>query len=427
MDKNKQKFQKVAVFALMGVLFVGSMWIIFSPTAKDKTALKAQLGLNAEIPDPKNEGIVGDKRNAYENEQQEQTRAERMRTLSDFSELFTVDRETEKEREERQINMAPKPPEYYDNPAMFESSKQSRTRENALKASASAYANVSQTLDSFYETPPEDTEKEQLRRQVEESQAENAKRSTADNSMDSQLELMERSFQMAAKYIPGATETVEPSTATKANVSGKMPVAPVARVQEQVVSALLPEMSDAGFIHAFSEPRNMGFLTVANESDVCERNTISACILSNQTVTDGQNVRIRLLEPMSVGSSVVPRNSILSATAKIAGERLQIEIESLEFNGMVMPVSLMVYDTDGQSGIFIPDLQALSATKEIVASMGQSAGTSVNLSNNAGGQFVADMGRNLIQGVSQFTAKKLREVKVHLKAGYRVLLLPKES
>jgi hypothetical protein len=33
------------------------------------------------------------------------------------------------------------------------------------------------------------------------------------------------------------------------------------------------------------------------------------------------------------------------------------------------------------------------------------------------------MGRNLIQGVSQFTAKKLREVKVHLKAGYRLYLV----
>jgi hypothetical protein len=74
-----------------------------------------------------------------------------------------------------------------------------------------------------------------------------------------------------------------------------------------------------------------------------------------------------------------------------------------------------VYDTD---------LQELSAAKEIVANMGTSAGTSFNINSDAGEQFIADMGRNLIQGVSQFTAKKLREIKVHLKAGYRVFLLP---
>ena len=90
---------------------------------------------------------------------------------------------------------------------------------------------------------------------------------------------------------------------------------------------------------------------------------------------------------------------------------------------MIIPVELRVYDTDGQSGIFIPNLQELSAAKEIVANMGTNAGTSINLSNDAGKQFAADMGRNVIQGVSQFTAKKLREVKVHLKAGYRVYLL----
>jgi hypothetical protein len=59
--------------------------------------------------------------------------------------------------------------------------------------------------------------------------------------------------------------------------------------------------------------------------------------------------------------------------------------------------------------------------------MGTTAGTSVNLSNDASEQFVADMGRNLIQGVSQFTAKKLREVKIRLKAGYKIFLLSEEQ
>jgi len=34
------------------------------------------------------------------------------------------------------------------------------------------------------------------------------------------------------------------------------------------------------------------------------------------------------------------------------------------------------------------------------------------------------MGRNVIQGTSQFFARKMREVKVNLKAGHRVFLLP---
>jgi septum formation topological specificity factor MinE len=56
-----------------------------------------------------------------------------------------------------------------------------------------------------------------------------------------------------------------------------------------------------------------------------------------------------------------------------------------------------------------------------------SAGTSIKLSNDAWKQFVEDMVRNLIQVISKFVAKKLREVNVHLKAGYRVYLLSEEQ
>ena len=41
---------------------------------------------------------------------------------------------------------------------------------------------------------------------------------------------------------------------------------------------------------------------------------------------------------------------------------------------------------------------------------------------NAGAQLASDLGKGLIQGTSQYIAKKMRTVKVHLKAGYRVML-----
>ena len=39
-----------------------------------------------------------------------------------------------------------------------------------------------------------------------------------------------------------------------------------------------------------------------------------------------------------------------------------------------------------------------------------------------GAQLASDLGKGLIQGTSQYIAKKMRTVKVHLKAGYRVML-----
>jgi conjugative transposon TraM protein len=129
---------------------------------------------------------------------------------------------------------------------------------------------------------------------------------------------------------------------------------------------------------------------------------------------------------VQAGQTQIPRNAIITGMEKIQGDRLGISIQSLEDAGTIIPVELTVYDTDGQQGIFVPDTKEVNAVKEVVANMGTSAGTSINLSSDAGEQFATDMGRNAIQGVSQFFSKKMHEVKVNLKAGYKVFLMNKE-
>jgi conjugative transposon TraM protein len=94
--------------------------------------------------------------------------------------------------------------------------------------------------------------------------------------------------------------------------------------------------------------------------------------------------------------------------------------------GRIIPVEISVYDMDGQSGIFIPGSVETTALKEVAASMGQGAGTSISITQGttAGQQLAADVGRSLIQGASQYVSKKLRATKVTLKAGHSLLLMP---
>jgi hypothetical protein len=56
--------------------------------------------------------------------------------------------------------------------------------------------------------------------------------------------------------------------------------------------------------------------------------------------------------------------------------------------------------------------------------MGTSMGSSITITDNAGSQLLADLGRSIVQGASQYAGKKMRVVRVTLKAGHRVLLLP---
>lgn len=162
-------------------------------------------------------------------------------------------------------------------------------------------------------------------------------------------------------------------------------------------------------------------------ASTAEKNTIAACVHADQTITEGQAVRLRLLERMEVAGTRIPRNTIVVGAARVQGERLGVAITSLEYMGTIIPVELAVFDSDGQEGIFIPNSMEVSAVKEIAANMGSSLGSSINISTDAGAQLASDLGKGVIQGTSQYIAQKMRTVKVHLKAGYKVMLYQPEN
>ena len=180
-------------------------------------------------------------------------------------------------------------------------------------------------------------------------------------------------------------------------------------------------------MEAHLQERNYGFHTAVGKAAVTEKNTISACVYGYQTITDGQAVKLRLLEPMAVDDKIIPRNAVVVGAGRIQGERLGIVITSLEYEGTIIPVQLSVYDSDGQEGIFIPNSMELNAVKEVAANMGGSLGSSINISTDAGAQLASDLGKGVIQGTSQYIAKKMRTVKVHLKSGYKVMLYQEQD
>ncbi len=205
-QKQKQALKKYLVFAIMIIVFLGCLWLIFAPSAADKEAEKQGAGFNSTIPDPKDGGIVGDKKTAYEQEQIRLRQEERMNSLQDYAYMLGDENETEEERaarEERQLRMAPKPIEYYEDPERFEGGYSSGRSGGAFRSSASAHADISRTLGNFYEEPETDPETEELKAEVERLNAQLAEQQSAQMSMDDQLALMERSYQLAAKYTGG--------------------------------------------------------------------------------------------------------------------------------------------------------------------------------------------------------------------------------
>lgn len=421
-EATRQKRKKMLIYPLMGLLFAGSMWLIFAPSKKDKAAEQQGTGFNTEMPQPSDAGIIGDKRTAYERARMEEKQKERMHSMQDLSSLFQSE---EKEADEWREAETPVMRSYG-------SSGSARPRET-IRSSASAYEDINRTLGNFYETPKEDPEKEELRARLEELEERLLEQPSVQSTMDEQIALLEKSYELAAKYMPGG-QTGQPSQpiaeATEQETksrNGKALAKPVGQLSEQVVSALSQPMSDAEFMATYSQERNYAFHTAIGNPMATDKNTIEACVHGNQTITDGQSVRFRLLEGMRVAHVIVPRNTVVIGSARVQGERLSIQINSLEYAGTIIPVDLSVYDGDGQEGIFIPNSLEVNAVKEVAANMGSSLGSSINISTDAGAQLASDLGKGVIQGTSQYISKKMRIVKVHLKAGYRVMLYQKTN
>lgn len=302
-------------------------------------------------------------------------------------------------------------------------------RDGSIASSTSAYNDINATLGNFYESPQEDPEKEALKAEVEQLKQAVVAQQPAQMTYGEQVALLEKSYELAAKYTLGGGGANPGSQTGNEAVTrnGKAKAVPVGHVSTPVVSSLPQPVSDTVLFARLSQPGR--FHTAIGKTEAGSmRNTIHACIHGDQTVTGGQGVRIRLLEPMRVGKHVLPKNSLLTGESRIQGERLNIGIVQVEHDGIIIPVELTVYDNDGQGGIFIPGSMEANAVKEVAANMGQNLGTSISITNqSAKDQLLSELGRGAIQGVSQYITKKLREEKVHLKSGYTLMLYQNDN
>lgn len=394
--------RKMLAYPLMLLVFGGAMWLIFAPSESGEPL---QDGFNVEVPMPEEKGMPSDKRAAYELQAFERRQKEKMNTLQDLAVAESDGNDGADED-------------------VFQTQEPAEAGQSSIRTSADAYRDINRQIGSFYEQPePEDDQKTlelEWRIQELERQAEEGRR--AKEAADEQLRLMEKSYEMASRYLPQNDVKSVPTTAG----TDKPKAVPVTQVSEQVVSRLAQPMSDAEFMERYSRPHNMGFHTVTDQAHTAGRNSIRACIYRTVTVSDGKEAEIRLLEPVKVGDTYIPANTVLTATARINGERMDLSVTSVAYKGTVMPVELEVYDTGGMKGISVPGSQELTALKEMAANMGSTMGSSISISTDAGAQLASDLGRGVIQGMSQYLSTKFRTVRVTLKAGHEVLLVARK-
>lgn len=372
---ERQKMMKYVIVMPAAILCgIVILWLLYSSLEKkyDTTG----NAFNTEIPDGENDGI--------------KSKAEEYAAA-----------EVAKEKEQRQVAIA-------NLDTLSSQSPDTVVQSTAIETSAQTYQEVQASLDDFF--IPENTEASQvaeLQARIDELEAQNAM--AQQPQQPDQMEMLERSYQLAAQYMGNGNGGNYQTPQHQDDEKGKRNVQPVAQVSRNVVSSL-------------GSSSNRSFNTSVGTKSVTAKNTIAAVVAGNQSVIDGESVKLRTSEPMWIGNRLIPRNTTITGSGRVQGERLEIEITSIECDGSIYDVELQVFDSDGQEGINIPQPMESDALHEIGANMGSTMGSSINISTNTGAQIASDVGRGLINGVSQYLTKKMRTVKVHLKAGYRVML-----
>ena len=365
----------VGVVTVMTLLCGIFLWYLFAPKPAPQQA--GTGGYNVTIPEATVKPAETDKRKIYEQEQYEQQRREKLQSLGDvMDDRLPV-------TGEMADATAPAAP-------------------TAIDESDAAYRRISGEMAAFYTPAPScgNTEVEALKEQVAALQSQ----LDAERQQPDPLELAEEQYKLARKYLGGGTAADEE---------------PV-REGEVEASTLDPRAD-------FAVERNLGFLTAAGGVAHADIPTVKACVAQTQVIRAGSTVQLRLLEAVRIDDTVIPRNTPLYGLATISGMRLQVTVSSVEYGGRIFAVEAVAYDLDGQPGLNVPNSRERTALKEALASVGQTAGTSVNVTRSAGQQVLSELARGGLQASSQYVAGKLREVKITLKANHQLLLISKQQ
>ena len=253
--KTAEKLKFYGVVAFLSLLCAGFIWFIFKPDAPE--TVEGMAGINTTIPDAIAPETMADKQKAYELEEMKKRRQEKVRTLQDMAGGYLTPDTTDGLEPEEDVPKA-----------------------DAIRESREKQRQISRQITSFYQEPKESPRVDELERQVKEL---NEKLERERKGQDP-LELMEKSYEMAARYFPGQTggqvKNIQPAGVTGGS-SGNPAAIAAGRATKNVVSSLaVPPVPD-------TIPRNYGFATAVGGGQLAGANTIRACVAEDQTVTTG--------------------------------------------------------------------------------------------------------------------------------------------
>lgn len=196
------------------------------------------------------------------------------------------------------------------------------------------------------------------------------------------------------------------------------------RVKNRMKDILTEESSNSFKISPRADDDTIvnGFYGIENDKSFKESNAIKAVIHEDQVLVNGAVIKLRLLQDIYINNNKIAEGSFVYGITSLNGERLQIQISSIRQDNNLFNIKMEVHDMDGLPGIYIPG----AITRDVAK---QSADNSLQLMelSTLDPSLKAHATSAGIKAAKSLLSKKVKLVKVMVKAGYKVLLKDKSN
>ncbi|MHC5362110.1 conjugative transposon protein TraM [Myroides sp. LJL110] len=412
-QKKKQKYlpglkhpsktrdlKKFIVYTLLALLFLLSQWLIFKPAKKE-------FIISGDVPEASSLQMQNDKIKVYETSLWENKNSNQDGLLQSLEITLDSTNGTLQEIPLPQV-------------ALDED-------ENSLKQAMLNYAKTRTLVDDFYKQETIFSQPSEFNLPKPSTPSfSHSEPLVNSSSLEDQLEFVEKSFEIASRYLPKDSNLPAvnlPSSNLNFGENSKVEVTPL---KVDVVSKLerkLPiGISDVTDSVAFT---TNGFYSVEdlNQPKKLMKNALLVYIKENQTLVNKGSVKLGVLQDVRINGRILTKETTLHAVAVVQNDRLQLYIDSIILEGVLTNVDFTGYDLTGQRGLEVFNVKNVSVGKEILGNMGQSAQTSISILNPLKDQIATDLTRSALNGVSGYFSKKQRTVRVKLKKGQELYLM----
>lgn len=377
--------------------------IFHTETAEVPTDLETTEYLNAELPKAQLGGKdIGNKRDAMERS---------FGQISDFSAVEGIEQIDDQPQTEdydskySDEDLALLDADAAQRTAELEASLQERLRQSAQKGKAIAEGDYSASLSEEDRLARHETSQAQALAELEQALAQARLAGT----------------QKANSTINGITQGAEDLANRDSMHTGKV-VSGTVEVNDKAVTALSDEDETSQVVKKVRTSSSY-FNTIADED--AEPNLIKAIIDEDIKAVDGSRVRLRLLDDVEIGETMVRKGSYIYAIMSgFGGQRVKGTIKSLLVDDELIKVNLSLYDTDGLEGLYVPQSSFRETTQDVASS---ALGGSMSMNNGNTGNSFSQWGMQAVQQAysktSNAISKAIRKNKAKLKYGTFVYLV----